>query len=403
MPHLPSISNELRLLILLSRGNLDRETLLEIHRYAYLTINWDSFINLAIRHKLLPLIHSNLKKHEFKFIPGHIVKRTHEIFLFNASRNVQLFKALCEITDAFSKHGIQVMSFKGLMLSQLAYGNICYRQVGDLDLLVRRQDVIKAIRLLATAGYQSALEINNRRFRKFISTENSIDLYDKQKKIQVELHWKTMDIYVNFPTDYSSYAENSATVRIQNRQLVQFGTEDLLFHLMLHATKHSWDHLELICCISEIISRREIDWDKLEIIISRNKCTRIFHLSMALVYDLYKTEIPESIRRGFKTDSHIQSLAETVYSKFLFPAGDSSDISISARYSLFHLRAKDRLIDRLLYCLKITTMPTIKEWLLISLPPHFGFLYYGIRPIRLMKELIQTFSEKIKLNFVRVK
>jgi hypothetical protein len=51
--------------------------------------------------------------------------------------------------------------------------------------------------------------------------------------------------------------------------------------------------------------------------------------------------------------------------------------------SLFHLRLRERKRDRLAYCLA-HLRPGVGDWVSLPLPRGLSFLYYVIRPFRLL-------------------
>ena len=55
--------------------------------------------------------------------------------------------------------GIEVIPYKGVVLSELYYGDIALRQSGDMDLFVRKQDVVRIKRAVRDLGYTPRLFI----------------------------------------------------------------------------------------------------------------------------------------------------------------------------------------------------------------------------------------------------
>ena len=55
---------------------------------------------------------------------------------------------LIKVMKLFEENGVEYISFKGPVLSQLAYGDITLRQYVDLDILIKKEDLRKADNLL---------------------------------------------------------------------------------------------------------------------------------------------------------------------------------------------------------------------------------------------------------------
>jgi hypothetical protein len=49
----------------------------------------------------------------------------------------------------------------------------------------------------------------------------------------------------------------------------------------------------------------------------------------------------------------------------------------------FHLKARERISDKIRYCLLLTLLPTAEDWALLPLPAALAFIYSLLRPFRL--------------------
>ena len=75
-------------------------------------------------------------------IPDSISKIALKCYYENIGRNTLLLNALKEIAQACSDKGIQVAPLKGADLLLNEYENIGLRQLSDLDVLIRKSDLI---------------------------------------------------------------------------------------------------------------------------------------------------------------------------------------------------------------------------------------------------------------------
>jgi hypothetical protein len=60
----------------------------------------------------------------------------------NRERNHHLVRELRVLLELFTARGVEALAFKGPTLAQLVYGSLEARQAGDLDFLVRAEDVL---------------------------------------------------------------------------------------------------------------------------------------------------------------------------------------------------------------------------------------------------------------------
>ena len=73
----------------------------------------------------------------------------------DVQRNLALAAETIRLVIALKQKGVRVIPFKGAVLSTIAFGNLTSRQPGDIDLLVRPEDVEKAASVLNDLSYRS--------------------------------------------------------------------------------------------------------------------------------------------------------------------------------------------------------------------------------------------------------
>jgi hypothetical protein len=106
-------------------------------------------------------------------------------------------------------------------------------------------------------------------------------------------------------------------------------------------------------------------------------------LGLLLAKDLLDTPIPEEIRKGIESDPEVRRLATKV-EEGLFKRSNGS-VGILKR-SLFYLRVRERLRDRIRYCTDLAITTTPGDWALLKLPRFLFPFYFLIRPFRLIKK-----------------
>ena len=71
-------------------------------------------------------------------------------YVENSARNTVLTAELCRLINLFRDDGIEAIPYKGPVLGLFAYGNIALRRFVDLDVIVKKSDVLKARDILLT-------------------------------------------------------------------------------------------------------------------------------------------------------------------------------------------------------------------------------------------------------------
>src|SRR6476620_4463178 len=105
-------------------------------------VDWPRLMELARQHNVLPLVYRGLKQARGLSVATEVMHEWSSLYRANAARAIQLTHALFDFLDRFAKAGISAIPFKGPMLAAAAYGDLSLRQAGDLDLLVRRDDIV---------------------------------------------------------------------------------------------------------------------------------------------------------------------------------------------------------------------------------------------------------------------
>ena len=93
-------------------------------------------------------------------MPKPILEELREHFYANAGRNLFLAKELIKLLHLLESHEIPAIAYKGPMLAVSVYGNLAFRQFGDLDILVQERDYETARHLLMSQGFRLTIELD---------------------------------------------------------------------------------------------------------------------------------------------------------------------------------------------------------------------------------------------------
>jgi hypothetical protein len=110
------------------------------------------------------------------------VKELKQDALQTAATQLMQRKILQDTRGAFEEAGIDYLVFKGAHLRDTIYANPTHRPVCDIDILIRDEDKIKAVKALLQAGFSARHEAEN------ISHETSLH----KKNVWIDLHWHLM-------------------------------------------------------------------------------------------------------------------------------------------------------------------------------------------------------------------
>src|SRR5882724_9901509 len=154
-----SLSSENKLLLYCAQTKVTEYTLNEINSIISLPLNWQEVLKSASWHGVAPLVYHNLKS--ISGIPQEVMDQLKGAYCGNIARNMYLYAELRRILEGFREKGLNVIVLKGAALAQSVYGDIGLRPMGDIDLLVRKEDLDCAEQIMSTLGYSTCMDIKS--------------------------------------------------------------------------------------------------------------------------------------------------------------------------------------------------------------------------------------------------
>lgn len=179
----------------------------------------------------------------------------------NLLTNLHIRTILEWLLDQANAAGVIVMPLKGIVLVERVYHNPGWRHIGDIDLLVRREDVGAAGRLLRTGGYLP--KFNEGRAEAFWATTSTETGFNRDQSPIIELHWgmsKRPDYRRRLPTEKIWARTHIETWR--GRAIRVLDRSDELRYLAIHCTAdHPVSPLHWLVDIAEMVRALPTDWD----------------------------------------------------------------------------------------------------------------------------------------------
>lgn len=379
-----TLPREISLLLDCARTQIDTKTALRIRETAGQPLEWDRLIEASLTHGLMPLVYENLKAHAADVVPPDYLHKLKDLFQKNAARTTLLAGELFRILDLFAAEGIEAMPYKGPAIAVMIYGRLALRQFVDLDILVRKRDVWRCQQILIARGYEPHFDITERQLPAFLKL-GYVQMFTRDRgQSVVELHWGIASRFFAFPLDTDRFWDRLRYTDLMGRKVLAPATEDLLLILCVHGAKDLWERLEWICGIAELLrAHNEIDWEAVNRNAKELGVERIVLLGLCLARELFSATLPDSVVRDIEAQPMIATLAREVRVSVL--RADPQTQGLRKRV-LFHLRTRERMRDRIRYCVRLAFTTTPIDWQTVPLPASLSFLYAVLRPFRLAKK-----------------
>lgn len=227
------ISNCARLQL---EGPLRRQTEELIHK----PLAWDAILFHAELHSVAPLLYQNLKRlSSFAQVPPEVRRGLLRLFHRAGYQNRNFSQALHEILDVFAEASIPVIVPKGLSVIQLIYQNLSSRPLIDLVVLIPREKLKQAMRLLLKMEYRHWTRYPLRSLYQWLYSENYL-LRSKDFDVHLLLQWDV----VNWPKMHGLelrrlWAE-AQPARLSGCDARILSPVDLVLYLCLQPNKHGF-------------------------------------------------------------------------------------------------------------------------------------------------------------------
>lgn len=334
---------EIELILCCCRTAIDTATTQRIKTLLQHNIDWAYLVQTALRHGVMPLLYQSLQSTCPDAIPKTILEQLRNHFHANAMHNLFLTKELLKLLNLFQDHDICAIPFKGPTLAAFAYSNLALRQFCDLDILVKKQEFIKAQNLLQTQGYQLI---------KQVSWQSC--LVHHKSKVVIDLHHAITSKRFNVPLNCSRLWQRLEPISLTGTTIQNFSAENSLFILCIQLNTDiwgGWANLAKLCDIAQLIrSHQQLDWEFVIQQANTVGCRRMVLLALFLTSDILSTELPDNIWQRIQADPVIQTLAKTIplRQRLLNPDQDPSE---HWKPSRFYFQVRERLQEKLLCCL----------------------------------------------------
>jgi hypothetical protein len=385
-------SREVLLLLLCARTAIADQDAAKIRALVEQDLDWAVVIRQARLHGVNPLLYRSLNSICPELVPKEYMQQIQERFATNALWTLRRSGELIRLVAACDAEGILAIPIKGPTLAVQAYGDVALREFVDLDLLVHPRDLERAATVLRAHGYKQGSN----------PSEDEIVFTRQDGHDMVELHgclvahWR---LRRSFALDVDALRPRLVPVALVGKRCILTPSpEDLLLAFCVHGCSHHWSRLSWIADIAEMLNRQmNLDWTALLGRAHELGSERMLFLGLQLANDLLGAELPALVHARVLT-SPVQRLADQA-TGWLF-SEDSHVIGLTEE-ARFFIRSREHWRDRLPYIdlflrahLMAALVPTRKDYEWVSLCDSLSFLYYIVRPFRILRHFLCKFLRR---------
>lgn len=288
----------LRLLFEKSRGNAARG-------WEAKKIDWDNLIDIIAKESVAGVVYFHIVRRGIeKEFPPEFLASLKAAYHSNLRRNLLLMTELKRTLASFHEAGIPFMVIKGIALAEHIYPSLAMRSMSDADILVKKEDVPRADRILSSLGYQPRDSRPDRALHHPAGYLASLEYHrEDNASLPVHLHWHLVNTSVPATAfagrvDLNRIWECAVRTRVADVDSLSPCPEHLIIYLCEHALRigHSFDRLILICDIDQAVKTYgpKIDWEKIIRDAKSFGLSRFVYLALTIVMSYAGGDIPSA-------------------------------------------------------------------------------------------------------------
>lgn len=219
-------------------------------------IDFNEMFRLSQEHNVVAITYYGLRGTEgSKMLSEDVLNQFKKQTFINSSNQMSHIKNVASILTKFEENNIRTVALKGLVVRNF-YPRPEFRTMSDADIVVREDDLGKAIELITDLGYVEKVRTH-------------VDIcYIKRNSI-IELHWKLINPgRINGGENFENEIwDDLIEVNVGDSKALSLNYEDLAVHLCVHLIKHLANKgcgIRMFCDLVVLFEQKEdeINWDR---------------------------------------------------------------------------------------------------------------------------------------------
>ena len=290
-------------------------------------LDWDFILTMGNLHGIAGIIHVTLSQcSNIGYVSNYLLKKLETTNRENAFRNLLYSNEFNEIVTTFNHANIRTIPLKGIEFLHSIYAhNIALRNLADIDILVEKETVTRAEKILVDMGYKPN---KTDYFYRLLHFHLIFWRSRGNFPIMIELHWDVDFPESPFNIDIAEFWERSQEISNGKIHYYEFSIEDSIifnsFHIFRTTTIKPDPVLSLkyFCDIANIIvqSGDRISWD---CIINRSQKYNVLRpvaLVLLLVQELLRVKaIPPVVEEALRNAGYRDDFGFCVVKEYIFP------------------------------------------------------------------------------------
>ncbi|GAB3780515.1 hypothetical protein GCM10028818_32870 [Spirosoma horti] len=373
------LSPEVTLLVMACSVELPAEKRDKItHFISQQSIDWNRLYTLAERHRLKPFLYRSLR--QIDTVPKPFIAALKQDCQVTTTDNLIKLHQYHGVAALLADNGIEHLPLKGIYLAEHVYPDSGLRISGDIDILIRPNDVFATIDLLQKHQYHLS-EKQELQWRqgeeRILSDLFEVSLFKpffNDSQFDIDMHWQIMGFNQRYALFDLAYVQAQPSFEAE-RKIVLLATH--------HGVNNIWQQLYYINDLYFTLVKADLNWPWLLQELSRFGFNEVFLAGLYWCQQIWDLPLPPAVQK-LVTTPKIRSLAEAYAKNWETEKPREFSYLIIAQLTLL-LKAQTSVGKQLKTCVTFLTSRVFRYSMfrvgkrLIYIPKEAGFITLFIR------------------------
>jgi len=245
-------------------------------------------------------------------VPAPVLQQLRARYLDSAVRNALFLRGTREIAAALTGAGIPVLLLKGVHLCRFVYAEPALRSMADVDLMVPRDRLAAAERIVLGLGYGPSPRPD---VDEFCTQWHHLAKLHKRGAPVLELHWNIERPSSPFQIDLAGLWSRARSATLEGVPVSLLAPEDLLLHVAQHCSYHhgfNWSALKGMVDLHAVIRKHgpELDWN---LVVQRANAwgaSAFIYTALRVAGSIMHTAIPPGVLDSLRHEASDEAVVE---------------------------------------------------------------------------------------------
>lgn len=260
-------------------------------------INLPFFLSLLETHQIESILFTTSFFKKF-YTDDPLILKFKEKIMLRSKVNMIILDEIVALQKLFSTHNIEVIFYKGVLLSKLLFGDFTTRTTSDIDILIRAGDFLAIRKLLLNGGFEE-MYYYPELYHQYYMEVNRESLFRKKcisgTFIFIEIQWAPLPEIYGLPYNNNYFFAKKSSEKILNEIIpIPALNEHMTLLFMHHGIADLWRNLKHIFDIAVMSDKYsdKLSWSDIESFIEQNKFVKNSIVGQNLCEILFGVNIP---------------------------------------------------------------------------------------------------------------